>query len=357
MKKYYRIFLLAAFALSALAMTISVAASSNANSSTGAVTHDIVSTNKDFDVVKVADGVYAAITKPTGLPSGNSGFVVGDNGVFVVDTLLAPEPARELIAEIKKITPLPIRYALNTHYHLDHSGGNQVFAEMGVPIISRENTRDWVPNRNKKFLPPTEAMQKARDDAAKQLSALAATDSQKREQLQRRIASLDAELSIKLTPTDLTYTTGPIHFFLGKREIVVDSYAGHTGGDSIVYVPDANVVFTGDLSWRKMLPNLIDATVNDWIPTMDKLLAKYPDAKYVPGHGNVADTADVREFAGYLADLRELVKKGIDSGLTVDQAKSQLKLPEKYNSFGIQAFVQPDIENMYNELKGTKVYQ
>ena len=316
----------------------------------------VVDSAQDFDIVKVADGVYAAITKPTGLPSGNAGFVIGSEGVLVVDTTLAPVTAQELVAEIKKITLLPIKYAVNTHYHVDHSGGNQVFAAMKVPIIAQENTRDWVPTRNKKFFPPGDGLQKARDDAAKQLSELGAGDAQKRAQLERRLRTLDAELAIKLTAPDVTYKAGSIERDLGKRRVIIATYPGHTGGDSIVYVPDANVVFGGDLDWHKTLPNLVDATVKDWIPTLDALLKEHPQAAFVPGHGNVGTAAEVREFRDYLSDLREAVKKAIADGLTLDRAKAELKLAEKYKSFAIQAFVQPDIENMYNELKGTKVY-
>ena len=316
----------------------------------------VVDSSQDFDIVKVAEGVYAAITRPAGLPSGNAGFVIGKDGVLVVDTTLAPVTALELIAEIKKITPLPIKYAVNTHYHVDHSGGNQVFAEMKVPIVAQENTRDWVTTRNKKFFPPGDALRKAHDDTAKQLADLGAADAQKRAQLERRLRSIDAELSIKLTAPDVAYKTGSIERDLGSRKVVIATFPGHTGGDSIVYVPDANVVFGGDLDWHKTLPNLVDATVNDWIPTLDTLLGEHPNAAFVPGHGSVGTAAEAREFREYLSDLRETVKKAIADGLTLDQAKTQLKLPEKYKSFAIQAFVQPDIENMYNELKGTKVY-
>src|SRR5215813_4757671 len=89
----------------------------------------------DFQLVKVADGVYAAIAKSGGLASGNAGFVVGDGGVLVVDTFFTPAAAEELISEIAKITQQPIRFAINTHYHLDHTGGNQVFAARNIPII------------------------------------------------------------------------------------------------------------------------------------------------------------------------------------------------------------------------------
>jgi glyoxylase-like metal-dependent hydrolase (beta-lactamase superfamily II) len=113
-------------------------------------------------------------------------------------------------------------------------------------------------------------------------------------------------------------------------------------------------VFTGDLGWSKTLPNLVDATVNDWIPTLDQMLKQYPTAKYVPGHGNVAQAADIKDFRDYLDDLRARVKQGIANGLTVDQAKQQLTLPEKYKSFAFQNFAVPNVEDMYKELKGTK---
>ena len=109
-----------------------------------------------------------------------------------------------------------------------------------------------------------------------------------------------------------------------------------------------------DLGWSKTLPNLVDATVNDWIPTLDKILRDHPKAKYVPGHGNVATAVEIKDFRDYLDDLRTRVKQGIANGLTVDQAKQQLTLPEKYKSFAFQNFATPNVEDMYKELKGTK---
>src|SRR6266404_9123469 len=88
----------------------------------------------NFQLVKVADGVYAAIAKPGGLASGNAGFVVGDEGVLIFDTFLTPAALEELIGEIQTLTKLPIKFAVNSHYHLDHTGGNQVLTARGVPI-------------------------------------------------------------------------------------------------------------------------------------------------------------------------------------------------------------------------------
>ena len=308
----------------------------------------------DFQLVKVADGVYAAIAKSGGLASGNAGFVIGDDGVLVFDTFLTPAAIEELIAEIQTLTKLPIKYAVNSHYHLDHTGGNQALAARGVPIIAHDNLIKWQTTKNKRFLPAPEELQKRRADAAKQLSETPNDQKDKRALLERQIRRLDAMMAMTLTNPNVTFRSGTVHLYLGKREVILSTLPGHTGGDVLAYVPDANVVFTGDLGWSKTLPNLVDATVGDWIPTLDKMLNQYPTAKFIPGHGNVAETAEIKDFRDYLDDLRSRVKQGIAAGLTVDQAKQQSELPEKYKTFAFQNFATPNVEDMYKELKGTK---
>jgi glyoxylase-like metal-dependent hydrolase (beta-lactamase superfamily II) len=308
----------------------------------------------DFQLIKVADGVYAATAKPGGLPSGNAGFVIGDEGVLIFDTFSTPAALEELIGEIQALTKLPIKFAVNSHYHLDHTGGNQVLVARGVPIIAHDNVLKWQTTKNKRFLQTPEELQKRRADAAKQLSETPEDQKDKRAQLELLIRWLDATMTIKLTNPSVTFGTGIVRLYLGKREVVLATLPGHTGGDVFAYVPDANVVFTGDLGWSKTLPNLVDATVNDWIPTLDKILNQYPTAKFVPGHGNVAEVSEIKDFREYLDDLRARVKQGIADGLTVDQAKEQLKLPDKYKSFAFQNFALPNLEDMYKELKGMK---
>src|SRR6266480_5667603 len=308
----------------------------------------------DFQLVKVADGVYAAIAKPGGLASGNAGFVVGDGGVLMIDTFFTPTAVEELIGAIQSETKQPIKYALNTHYHLDHTGGNQVLAARGVPIIAHDNVAIWQTTKNRRFLPLPEELQKRRNDAAKQLSETATDQTEKRAQIERQLRRLDAMLTIKLTNPSVTFGSGTLHLYLGKREVQLFTLPGHTGGDVLAFVPDANVVFTGDLGWSKTLPNLVDATVNDWIPSLDKILTNHASAKFVPGHGDVATAAEMRDFRDYLDDLQKRTRKAIADGLTIDQAKEQLKLPDQYKSFAFQNFAQPNIEDMYKELKGTK---
>lgn len=308
----------------------------------------------DFQLVKVADGVYAAIAKSGGLASGNAGFVIGDDGVLVFDTFFTPAAMEELIGEIQTLTKLPIKYAVNSHYHLDHTGGNQVLVARGVPIFAHDNVMIWQTAKNKKFLPAPEELQKRKADATKLLSETPEDQKDKRASLERQIRRLDAMMAIKLTNPTKTFASGTMKLNLGKREVVLATLPGHTGGDVFAYIPDAKVVFTGDLGWSKTLPNLVDATVNDWIPTLDSILKQHPTAKYVPGHGNVAEPSDIKDFRDYLDDLRTRVKRGIADGLTVDQARTQLMLPEKYKSLAFQNFATPNVEDMYKELKGTK---
>ncbi|HVF22623.1 MAG TPA: MBL fold metallo-hydrolase [Pyrinomonadaceae bacterium] len=309
----------------------------------------------NFTLNKVADGVYAAVAKTGGLATGNAGFVVGDEGVLMVDTFLTPAAVEDLLAVIAAETKQPIKYAVNTHYHLDHTGGNQVLAARGVPIIAHEKLMEWQTVKNRRFLPVADELQKRRDAAAKQLSETPADQADKRAPLERQLRRFDALITIKLTNPTVTFAAGTVRLHLGKREVILFTLPGHTGGDVLAYVPDANVVFMGDMGWRKTLPNLVDATVNDWITSLDSLLGQYPGAKFVPGHGDVATAADIREFRDYLDDLRTRVKQAIANGLTIEQAKEQLKLPEKYKDFGFQNFAAPNVEDMYKELKGTKL--
>jgi len=316
--------------------------------------NSVLKADDDFTTTKVADGVYAAVAKAGGVASGNSGFVVGDDGVLIVDTFFTPTAIEELIETIGTETKQPIKYAINTHYHLDHTGGNQVLTARSIPIIGHDNLIAWLTTKNRRFLPPPEELRKRQADITKQLSETPAEQADKRAQLDRQLRRIEAISKITLTNPTVTFSSGTMHLYLGKREIVLFTLPGHTGGDVLAFVPDANVVFMGDLGWRKTLPNLVDATVNDWIPSLDKLLQQYPTAKFVPGHGEVASADEVREFRDYLDDLRTRVKKAVADGLTLEQAKQQLTLPDKYKSFSFQNFATPNVEDMYKELTGSK---
>src|SRR5437016_4019613 len=149
----------------------------------------------DFDLIKVADGVYAAIARPGGLASGNAGFIIGDEGLLVFDTFFTPAAISELIETIESQTKLPIRYAVNSHYHLDHTGGNQILKARGVPIIAHDNVMIWQTTKNKRFLPAPQEIEKRRADVAKQLGETPADQKDKHAQLERQLRRLEAMMT------------------------------------------------------------------------------------------------------------------------------------------------------------------
>src|SRR5690242_7751138 len=248
----------------------------------------------DFKLVKLGDGVWAAIGNDGGKAGANAGFVVGEDGVAVVDTFEDPGAAKQLLAEIRKITPLPIRFVVNTHYHLDHVNGNDVFAAAGATVLAQRNVRDWMRTENLKWW----------GDKIKP-------------EVKARVESL------KLP--DVVYESG-VDLYLGSRKLEVRSYPGHTGGDSIVYIHDAGVVFCGDLFWKEHIPNLTDASTDAWTKTLETIVG-YGAGKFVPGHGEPGTALDVKAFRQYLLDLREAVRSGQMAGESGD-ALVQAVLPE-----------------------------
>lgn len=279
----------------------------------------------DFRVQQIGKGVWAAIVDDEGLAGGNAGFVIGDDGVAVIDTFQDPRPAKALLAEIRKLTPLPIRFVVNTHYHLDHVNGNDVFAAAGATVLAHRNVRAWIRTENIKMLdPPVTAEKKS------------------------RVATL--------TLPSLVYDSH-VDLYLGARRINVCYYPGHTGGDSVVWVPDARVVFCGDMLWKKHVPNLIDASTGAWVESLDVMQKDYGASTWVPGHGDVANGQDVLIFRKYLADLRAGVRREQGAGRAGAAIVNAL-LPGMRSNYGKWGFfndyAKAGIELTAQELSGTK---
>ena len=280
-----------------------------------------------FELKQIGPGVYAAIDGPERKAGSNAGFVIGDDGVLVVDALFTPEAARALVGEIRRITDKPIRYVVNTHYHADHTGGDQVLREAGAAIIAHRNVRGWVRVNN-----------------------IALFGERITPELKARIEAL---------PLPDVVTDKDMIVWLGKRKVVVRTVLGHTGGDLVVEVPDAKVLFAGDMLWRKVAPNLIDGSVEEW-QASDAAFASLPDAaqmKYVPGHGDVADVKDVQDFRSYLLDVRRLVGEGRKAGLKDDALVQAVapKLRAKYPDWTISdRAIAAEVRYMDAELAGTK---
>src|SRR4051794_7434065 len=280
-----------------------------------------------FELKQLGPGVYAAIDGPEHKAGSNAGFVIGDDGVLVIDAFFTTDAARALVGEIRRLTPKPIRYVVNTHYHADHTGGDQVLRDAGAIIIAHKNVRGWVRTNN-----------------------IALFGDRITPELKSRIEALP--LPDLVTDKDLTV-------WLGARKVVVRTVLGHTGGDLTIFVPDAGVLFAGDMLWRKIPPNLIDGSVKEWAAT-DADFAAMPGAariRFVPGHGDVANVTDVEEFRGYLLNLQRLVGEGRAAGLKDDALAQSVapKLRALHPDWTISdRAAAAEVKYMDQELAGTK---
>ena len=230
-----------------------------------------------FDLTEVKPGVYAAIARPGDDSTlGNAGFVVGSDAVLVVDAFATPAAAERLLARIRKTTPLPIRWLIDTHQHLDHWGGNSVFAKAGATVVAQELARA---------------------------------------EMQARAAGQDAADRARraLVLPSVTYREA-MSIWLGDRRVDVFTKPGHSSGDSLVSVADADVLFGGDLLQKGTVPNLADASIEAWIRTLDELAPRFPTATIVPGHGGIARPLDLRGLRDFLVTLRLAVARGIREG-------------------------------------------
>jgi glyoxylase-like metal-dependent hydrolase (beta-lactamase superfamily II) len=278
-----------------------------------------------FQLTQIGPGVYAAISGES-----NAGFIIGDDAVLVVDSFFEPDTAKALLGEIRKITPKPVRYVVNTHYHMDHVAGDQVFKDAGAIIVTHRNVRAWMRAENLHMFG-------------------AVPDPAFKARITQRIEQL---------PLPDLVTESPITVWLGARRIDIRPAEGHTGGDLVVGVPDAKVLFCGDMLWR-MPPNIVDGKVSAWIATA-RSFEQLPDAAsmaFVPGHGDMATVKDVAIFRGYLTDLMSLTTAGRRSGLKGDALVADVvpKLKASHSDYPTpERVLAREVTFMEQELDGTK---
>jgi glyoxylase-like metal-dependent hydrolase (beta-lactamase superfamily II) len=207
----------------------------------------------------------------------NAGFVVTPGGVVVVDALGSPALARRLLAEIARITPQKVTHVVLTHYHADHVYGLQVFEQAGARIIAHEAGREYLHADTARL-----RLQASRDELAPWIDA------------QTRLVAATEWVQDR---RELT---------VGGRPLVLQPVGpAHTPEDLAVFVPDAQVLYAGDLVFRSRIPFVGQADSRQWISSLDRLLTL--GAKVVvPGHGPMSTEAaqDMRLTRDYLAYLR-----------------------------------------------------
>ncbi len=208
----------------------------------------------------------------------NAAFVLTDDRVVVFDALGSPALAEELVAEIRRVTPLPIKHVIVSHYHADHIYGLQVFKALGAEIIAHETGRAYLRS----------------ETAALRLKA-------SREDLFPWI-----DEKTQLVPADRWLAASTTLELGGTRFVIDHAGPAHTPEDLVVWLPQRKVLLAGDIVYRGRVPFVGGADSSGWVRSLDQLLGYDADV-IVPGHGPVSTSAraDLQLTRDYLVHLRK----------------------------------------------------
>jgi glyoxylase-like metal-dependent hydrolase (beta-lactamase superfamily II) len=283
-----------------------------------------------FTFNKIADGVHLAIGTGSLVVMSNAAIVEGEHDVLVVDSHVTPGGAWALRDELKTITKKPIRYVVNSHYHFDHSHGNQIYGPE-VEIIGHEFARQQILAGKSIDSPAHEFFV---GGVPAQITALeqrlaAATDAKTRESIQAQLDvqrnHLEGTKAVRPTPPTATLTQS-MTLYRGSREIrLVHLGRGHTAGDVVVFLPKERIVATGDLLIEQT-SYMGDAYFTDWIQTIDAL-KKLDFDTVLPGHGRpFSGKAKLDHWQAYLRDFWAQAQKFHKAGVPWEEAAKQVDL-------------------------------
>ena len=317
--------------------------------------------DKGFAAVrKVGDGLYATISDPSkGVTTlCNGGFLFGKDSALLVEGFTTPGGASFQLDTLRTLSKVPVKAALDTHYHFDHSMGNSFYGANAVPL--------WAHATAAKRIIDNYAILQGADKS----SALAP--------YQKRVADAKSDAQRQHAQGDLATVTNifdianasvlglpnhpldpaklPMTIDLGGLSAVLESHPGHSGTDIIVRVPQQNVVYTGDLLFSGWYPVCFDekATVSGWRDTLKKFAAFDKDTIFVPGHGQVCGQEGVATISEVFDDIAAQAEKLYKAGVPVEEATERYVVPDKFKNFPIFAWgftIGPAIMKLYAEWK------
>ncbi len=254
-------------------------------------------------VQQIGADLYAYISENDA--SANSTFLVSDRGILVVDTGLNAQEGGKLLAEIRRVSPAPVRWIVSTHYHQDHRGGNGIVGPDAI-VISTAYTRDHVARSN------------PRQD------------------------------------TVTVAERGQISLYVGAHEVrIYQPGPAHTMGDLVVYFPDQRAIATGDLFLTNSCPAMDQGDLENWIGALNHMLS-LPLELVVPGHFELATTNELGRFRDYLSALRDQVSAMYHNGVPLQQVKQRIALTQfkDFRQFpGYEATFADNAETYYRQLQ------
>ena len=261
---------------------------------------------------------YVQATGETGIS--NAGLIVGADGATAVDALMVPSMTRRLVAAIRRTTRKKIGALVNTHHHLDHTGGNRFFR--GATIVATEKCRAALAPG----FPPVPLLQRFMPVFAREFPLL---------KLQLPTVTFEDRLVIHD----------------GEREIHLwhPGQPAHTAGDATVFLPKERVLFAGDLAFHYVTPLAFQGHVGNWIRAADRVLELEADV-IVPGHGPIGTKKDVRLMRDYLALVRDQAKQRFDAGQPAEEAAADIKLGV-YASWREAERILPNVMRCYQEFR------
>jgi glyoxylase-like metal-dependent hydrolase (beta-lactamase superfamily II) len=272
-------------------------------------------------LTRIADNVYAYVgTKNSSKDNSfgaNAGVIIGRDGIVVVDTLLSAKEARRFIRDIRTLSNKPILYVVNTHYHLDHAFGNCEFTKLGAVIIAQENDK--------------KAMEKS---AAKTLANIG----------EYGLTEEDMEGTTPSYPT-LTYGNR-MTIDLGDQRIeLISARKSHTDGDTLVYLPDKKILFTGDILFTDYHPFLGEGNIEDWVKELDDIKSMDIE-KIIPGHGPLSGKKDLDDMKAYLLMFDQKAKEFASQSNDIPKITAALlkTLPSRSESVRL---IEPNLRMKY----------
>ena len=281
---------------------------------------------KQVSFTKLSDNAYAYTAE--GDP--NTGIVVGDDAVLVLDTQATPVMAQDVIRRIREVTDKPIKYVLLTHYHAVRVLGASAYG--AEHILASEDTRDLIVERGE-------------HDKASEIGRFP--------RLFRNVESV---------PPGLTWPTitfrGKMTLYLGSLEVqLLQLGRGHTKGDTVAWLPQQKILFSGDLVEFDATPYAGDAYFRDWPATLDAISALQPQ-QLVPGRGAALTTpeqvaAGLAGTRSFIADVRDCVEQGVAAGkdLNAVYKDTLARLAPKYGHWVIFQHCMPfDVTRCYDEM-------
>jgi len=298
---------------------------------------------KAYKFEKLAEGVYFATGTGAMTTMSNGMVIVNADHTMLVDTSVTPAAARALVAQIKEeITPKPIKYVFNSHYHFDHAHGNQIFGDdveiIGHEFIRRMHLTNVLQQRtNKSFtdvLPGQIAQLKQR--------IAQATDAKDKATLEASLGVTEAHYKatqeVKVKPPNVTFTDS-MAIFKGGREVhLLFLGRGHTGGDTMVFLPADRIIFTGDFFEGRpgagVLSYLGDSFIDEWPASLERLKSLDFDV-IVPGHGApLRERKQIDDFQSYLRDFWKQAAALRAQGLTAQQAAERMDMSKFAPQYG-----------------------